>query len=254
MAFTMTANRYRDLTLLSLDSGNQLAIACDSSAGIGLKRHDQVEVSPDIMAACCLRVPLFELICIGATPKAIIDVIGNEYEPTGKSMLKGIEKELLKAGLTDIVLNGSTEENMITTMSTVGITVIGELTDSHQLPRVKSGDYLFRLGTPYVGEAVVKNLDTLCSYDELYALKEDSAVRDMLPVGSKGISYEGQLMAKDYGLEVRFNQCEPGLLQQSAGPSTVVLIAVEGPQKKTFMKRYPQLVEVGQFNQIEKVS
>ena len=75
-------------------------IACDSTAGIGEKQQDIVEIDPAITAAYCLRVPLMELFCFGAEPIAVIDLIGNEYETTGRRMLKGIKKELEKADLT----------------------------------------------------------------------------------------------------------------------------------------------------------
>lgn len=74
----------------------KLVIACDSTAGIGEKQQDIVEIDPAITAAYCLRVPLMELFCFGAEPIAVIDLIGNEYETTGRRMLKGIKKELEK--------------------------------------------------------------------------------------------------------------------------------------------------------------
>ena len=88
---------YRDLSILPISKGKSLVIACDSSAGIGKKEHDAVEIDPAITAAFCLRVPLMELLCYGAEPIAVIDLIGNEYAPTGERMLKGIREELARA-------------------------------------------------------------------------------------------------------------------------------------------------------------
>ena len=42
-----------------------------------------LKLIPHITAAFCLRVPLMELLCYGAEPIAVIDLIGNEYAPTG---------------------------------------------------------------------------------------------------------------------------------------------------------------------------
>lgn len=42
---------YRDLSILPISKGKSLVIACDSSAGIGKKEHDAVEIDPAITAA-----------------------------------------------------------------------------------------------------------------------------------------------------------------------------------------------------------
>lgn len=243
----MINNQYRDLTLLEITSDIMLAIACDSSASIGRKEHDEVQINPEVVAACCLRVPLFELLCVGAEPISIIDVIGNEYEPTGRRMIAGIKSEMKKAGLSQLPLNGSTEENMTTTMSSLGITVTGQFEDKFIKPTIKSMDYLFQLGSPYVGNEVIENLSTLCDYQDLYELRQESSVVDLLPVGSKGIEYEGRLMAEENGLVIDFYEPENLELKKSAGPSTVVLVAVLSEFKEEFIKKHPQLIELGQF-------
>lgn len=243
----MINNQYRDLTLLEITSDIMLAIACDSSASIGRKEHDEVQINPEVVAACCLRVPLFELLCVGAEPISIIDVIGNEYEPTGRRMIEGIKSEMKKAGLSQLPLNGSTEENMTTTMSSLGITVTGQFEDKFIKPTIKSMDYLFQLGSPYVGNEVIENLSTLCDYQDLYELRQESSVVDLLPVGSKGIEYEGRLMAEENGLVIDFYEPENLELKKSAGPSTVVLVAVLSEFKEEFIKKHPQLIELGQF-------
>ena len=136
---------YRDLSILPISKGKSLVIACDSSAGIGKKEHDAVEIDPAITAAFCLRVPLMELLCYGAEPIAVIDLIGNEYAPTGERMLKGIREELARAELSNITLNGSTEENMFTKTTSVGITVVAE---------TKAGKENFQMQSPAIRTAL----------------------------------------------------------------------------------------------------
>lgn len=246
----MKTNQFRDLTILELSPEVNLAIACDSSASIGEKEHDIVKVDPGVTAACCLRVPLFELICVGSKPISIVDVIGNELEPTGKKMIAGIKREMRKAGLEDIPLNGSTEENMTTSMSSLGITVTGQFVEGFIKPEIRADDYLFQLGEPLVGPEVVANLDSLCSYSELYQLKSETGVVDLLPVGSKGMKYEGQLMASENELSIVFHRPDERQLQQSAGPSTVVLVAVSAKLKSEVVKKHPHLIEIGQFKHV----
>lgn len=243
----MKVSNYRDLTIMNVTPDLQLMVACDSSASIGHKEHDTVHIDPEIVAACCLRVPLFELICVGAKPNLVVDMIGNEYESTGKKMLSGIHSELKKAGLEDIPLNGSTEENMISTMSSLGITVIGEHSGKFIQPVISKNDYLFQLGEPFVGNEVIANLDHLCDYQDLYQLKADESVVDMLPVGSKGIAYEGHVLATDNNLKIEFYQPDATDLKKSAGPSTVVLVVVSAEKKSEFSLNQTNLLEIGQF-------
>ena len=238
-------NHFRDVTLLPI-SGNYLVIACDSSAAIGLKKYDQVSVSPAITAACCLRVPLLELFCLGAQPICIIDLIGNEYEDTGKQMLAGIRSGMRIAAI-EVPLNGSTEENMMTVMSSIGITVIGELPMKVQLPAAEVGNRLFQVGIPLVGEDVSVNLDQLPSYELIKNLQKESGVTDLLPVGSKGIGFEASLMAKRSSLEPIFYQPNSPELLKSAGPATVVLAAVKEDLAAELAKKYPMMKEIGRF-------
>ena len=243
---------YRDLSILPISKGKSLVIACDSSAGIGKKEHDAVEIDPAITAAFCLRVPLMELLCYGAEPIAVIDLIGNEYAPTGERMLKGIREELARAELSNITLNGSTEENMFTKTTSVGITVVAETKAGKENFQMQQACSLVQLGQRYVREQVVKNREdhhkhreTMFSYPVVKALRSEPGVIDMLPVGSKGIRYEAELMAKDSEFQIHFSEVEN--LDCSAGPATVILIAVKSEQEADITSRYSELKKIGEY-------
>lgn len=238
-------NKYRDLSILPVSHEKWLVIACDSSAGIGEKAEDAVRIDPAVTAAFCLRVPLMELICYGATPIAVIDLIGNEKEPTGDQMLKGIKAELTRAELSTISLNGSTEENMPTKTSSVGITVIAEITAGKENFVLQEACSLLQLGEPYVGEMVVKNQHTIFSYPLVKTLRQEVGVLDMLPVGSKGIRYEAQLMTENSDFQVEFLTEEN--LDCSAGPATVILLAVRLEEEADILARYTDLKKIGEF-------
>lgn len=237
--------RYRDLTLLPFSQEKTLVIACDSSAGIGEKIHDAVTIDPSITSAFCLRVPLLELLCFGATPICVVDLIGNEYEPTGEKILAGIKGEMKKAGLEELPINGSTEENMPTTTTSVGITVLAEVAADKALPKLEEECCLLQLGQPYVANEVVKNLDRIFSYDLVRQLRKETAIVDLLPVGSKGIRYEAQLMVQDSEYAVTFLTEED--LDRSAGPATVLLAAVKAKDTTELLARYPVLKKIGEI-------
>ncbi|MGM0216190.1 hypothetical protein [Enterococcus sp. AZ109] len=236
---------YRDLTILPIFEEKALVIACDTSAAIGQKEHDAVYIDPAITAAFCLRVPLLEFICFGAKPLCVVDLIGNEYEPTGRKILSGIKGEMVKAGLSDLPINGSTEENMVTTATSIGITLIGEIPADHALPKMEEDCALLQLGQPYITNDVVKNRDIIFSYDIVKKLKNESAVVDLLPVGSKGIGYEAQLMVENADFQVTFKQGVD--TKCSAGPATVLLLAVKKDQLAELLTRYPELKQIGEF-------
>lgn len=241
----MKTTTYRDLTILPISTDHYLVIACDSSAGIGEKKEDLVTIDPAVTAAFCLRVPLLELLCFGAVPICIIDLIGNELVPTGERMLEGIKKETVRAGISDLPINGSTEENIPTKTSSIGITVLGEIKGKVKLPNISEECSLLQLGQPYVGDDVVKNREKIFSYDLVKALRNEPGVVDMLPVGSKGIRFEAGLMAEDSNYQVVFETEND--LDCSAGPATVILLAIAKNHETAILEDYPMLKKIGEF-------
>ncbi|GKT02939.1 hypothetical protein [Furfurilactobacillus entadae] len=236
--------RYRDLTVLPLTATTTLVVACDSSAGIGEKQADMVTIDVAIMAAYSLRVPLLELMCYGATPLMVVDTIGNEMKPTGVRMIAGLRQELATAGLADLPINGSTEDNMTTITSSIGVTVIGQAktrpvtTDSTDL-------LVYQLGTPYVGEAVKTHLAEIFTYEDVRHLLTMPMVTDLLPVGSKGIQNElGQMATTHHATVELVGQQDEAQLTASAGPATVLLIAIEATAQEKFAAKVGQPVQL----------
>lgn len=241
----MTTTQFRDLSLIPLTATETLVIACDSSAGIGEKQADVVAIDPAITAAYSLRVPLLELLCFGATPVAITDTIGNELHPTGERIISGIRGEMQRAGLADLPLNGSTEDNMATLTTSIGVTVVARI-ETAKLPVVGRHELaVFQMGTPYVADQVVAHLDSIFSYDAVRQLVQRDDVVDLLPVGSKGVANETAQMAQTHGLNVEATvDLTDEAFTQSAGPATVLLVGVRADQASQFQAAYPDLIRV----------
>lgn len=203
-----------------------LAIACDSSAGIGIKPGDIVNCDPALTAACCIRVPLMELFCIGATPIAVIDTSGNEMVPTTERMLVGIKRELQKADLSDVIINGSSEDNMETSMTSIGVTVVGKYEKDlwNNTAQVKPGDCLVCLGHPLVGNEVLSAIHLMPSYEAVKCLFQKKVVKQLLPVGSKGIAYETNLLVVESNVGISWQTTID--LKKSCGPCTVILAVI----------------------------
>ncbi|GEK27871.1 hypothetical protein [Furfurilactobacillus siliginis] len=229
--------QFRDLTIVPLSSTIEMVIACDSSAGIGEKKADMVAIDTATMSAYSLRVPLLELLAYGAKPVSVVDTVGNEMEPTGAAVIKGMRAEMQRADLSDIPLNGSTEDNMVTQTTSVGVTVIGIRDRSPKFSK-QTAMAVYCLGTPYVGEEVKKHLDEIFGYQELRQIQQTTGVVDILPVGSKGMAFEVEQLRQTHHLNQVIHASDWKLLdmEKSAGPATVLLIAVDKRKQIQFEK------------------
>ena len=91
----------------------------------------------------------------------------------------------------------------------------------------------------------MKNQHTIFSYPLVKTLRQEVGVLDMLPVGSKGIRYEAQLMTENSDFQVEFLTEED--LDCSAGPATVILLAVRPEEEADILARYTDLKKIGEF-------
>jgi hypothetical protein len=195
-----------------------MVLACDSCGGLGRKPGDVMAIDPYFVGKFTVRVALLEVLASGATPVVISDGLCCEMEPTGKAIMRGIEDEIAVSGLKDVVITGSTEENFPTSMTGVGLTVLGYADkNSLRFKGGRPGDVALLAGKPAVG-AEVDLSDDGC-YANLSKLLSCPGVREIAPAGSKGISHEACLLAELHGMS--FVPGAPGIdLSASAGPAT----------------------------------
>lgn len=241
--------KYRDLTIIKLNDLEELVLACDSCAGIGNKDHDVLNAPEELVGELSTRVALLELLAYGAQPLAISLLVGNEMNTTGQKIIAGMKNELAKAGCSDIEINGSTEENMTPTVTSVGVTVIGKKMVADKKV-VTVGDALFILGEPLVGKEVLVKKDRIVTYEELQFLRDNNLVKDILPIGSKGSLYEAKKMAQTYNLDVQIinEWLKSDLAKHSAGPATAVLVAAELNGGKLLVEQFgTKIKKIGSF-------
>lgn len=243
----------RDVSVTFFAEDIGVIVACDSSASIGLKKHDQLSVPPEITSAFCLRVPLMEILALGGIPQIVVDTIGGEMNPTGERMLSGMKQELEKAGFGNVLVNGSTEENMLTTMTSVGVTVIGSIKKADfTYGKISSNSVLYQVGIPYVGAEVLEHKEELFSYQDLAQLRKQANVLEMVPVGSKGIAYEADQLAKSSRLFFKQGE-EVENLNKSAGPATVLLVAVSAGHELVLENKNVPIKAIGSFIHRENI-
>ena len=239
----------RDLTIVPLQSEQYLVTAVDISAAIGEKQYDVLNVPPEQTGKMAVRVGLLEVLASGAEVIAINDVVGAEMEPTGRRVINGIQEELNLAGLGDIELNGSTEENMATAQTSVGVTVIGLVNQSQlKVNNVKKEAILFGYGEPRMGNELLEKPDLEVTYDKVIEFVKRDDVFELVPVGSKGILYEANLLAQlNNCLFIEKAECNRNWLNKSAGPATSLLIAVNHENANAFMSAYPTAFVLGKL-------
>lgn len=227
--------KFRDLTLISLLGDLHLVIACDSNASIGEKPNDGLAKPYAEVGISALKVPMMEVLAAGAVPLLIINALCMEMEPSGRRFIETMSKELARCGYNpNMMLTGSTEDNVLTLQSGVGITVIGLASEEKlRLGQTREKDVVVCVGNPKDGVVIpyAEGEPDIASISTVQSLNEVSSIHEILPVGSKGVVYEANELASAAGFNFRLADDPPTInLYQSAGASTAVLAAVSASQ------------------------
>jgi len=242
----MKTQTRRDLTIISGMGDKCLVIACDSCGAVGEKSGDILKIPPRHVARFTARVALTEVMCSGAMPTTIINGAACEMKPTAEEFILGIQDELENANISDIVLTGSTEENFITNMTALSITVIG-IANAGELKftQATKGDKIVLLGSPSMGAEVC--LDSKGFYNEINGLLSISGVREIVPVGSKGIAYEAENLAALNRMAFQAESLIPVDLYKSAGPATCLLVLCSEHSIDQIFEIYPSGIVLGEL-------
>jgi selenophosphate synthetase-related protein len=219
--------RVRDLSVFDVGE-HSIVVACDSSGGIGPKDADTYYAPASVVAHFAVRVALLELLAAGATPVLVVDALCVEAEPTGSEMIGAARGLLAEIGLDECALLGSTEDNVPTRATGIGVTAIGVATRDGLRPgSAQAGDVVVCLGLPLSAPRhdVYPEHPQIVSVDEVRRVCRLVDVHDVLPVGSHGIRYELQQLAATARLDAEPNSEAPVDLDCSAGPGTCVLVS-----------------------------
>lgn len=224
----LPVRRVRDLTILDLDDARVLVVACDSVGSIGPKPADRYPASARTVAHFAARVPLVEVLAAGARPEVVVDTLSVELDPTGAEMIAEFRAIAAELGLGPERVTGSTEDNVPSEATGVGVTVIATARRDELRPGgARSGDRVLCVGTPTSApeDEIAIGDPRMVSLPLLARLLEQPGVGDALPVGSRGVGYELGVLAATNGLA--FAEHDHDLdLARSGGPASCVLLTV----------------------------
>ena len=216
-------SRIRDLLVLG-----DLVIATDSIGGIGPKPADTVPADPARVAHFALRVPLLEVLCCGARPVVVIDDLCVELEPTGRLMIEEVRRLAAEAGIGAEAITGSTEDNVVTQATGIGVTVLGEIPATGLISGgSRAGDLVLCAGRPLSAphDEVWIGHPAQVSVAAVTRVIASGLVHDALPVGSKGIAWEVAQLAGSAGLDVVWQDAGDLPLTATGGPASCVLFS-----------------------------
>lgn len=245
----MKVIKVRDITLIDIGNNKTMVIACDSCGGIGLKSGDVLKVPPYYIGKFTARVAVMEVMCSGAEVVTIADAVCNEMEPTGSEIIQGIRSELFDAGIREVTLTGSTEENFSTISTGLGITAVG-IGDSDDIKvcNVFNKAVIISIGVPKVGDEISYNGDPdIVSYEDIKFLLKQEGVFEAVPVGSKGIKYEALKLSEINNMKFKPVANVKVDLIKSAGPSTAVIAAVKAEIVDEIRNKLKNVNVIGQL-------
>lgn len=247
----MKIKKHRDLTLIDINQDQFLVISCDSLGGIGDKEHDVVKTSPQLSGYYTTQVSLMEVLSFGAKPITIVNTLSVEMEDTGRKIIDGIIEALepLDFDISNLV-TGSTEENIPVTTTGMGMTTIGIIDKRNwEKPRTYPGLIAVVVGQPKVGNEVLADKGkTIMNISRLLKLKEKNYIKEILPVGSKGILYELEQLAQTNNINFELEGNINIDLKKTAGPSTCVIISMEEDKYEELKEEFPIPVnKIGKF-------
>ncbi len=213
---------YRDCVLIEHVPGTIWVTACDSCGSIGEKAQDTLRVPSKMVGFITARVAVLEVLAMGAQVISAAVPIANEPTPTSRKLIEGV-RECFKSFGLDIPMIISTEKNMRTSMTAMGIAVNG-VADGVRAGGYAVGDKIYVMGRPSVGQEVIDFEEELVDARSIYKALAYEGVRELLPVGSKGIREElGEMMdAWSAGYTLLENHDLD--LDKSCGPATAAII------------------------------
>lgn len=202
----------------ALKLANGFVVTTDNSGGIGEKQADLVFAPNDIVSYFAARVALLEQWAARCQVESVV-IHNFSGDEAWQDYIKGVNRLLKEVGLEKVLVTGSSETNMELLQSAMSITMIGR---SGGGVDIEQDVKWFIYGRPFVGVEVLENSKVIADLNKVKIAMENGWASNIWPVGSKGIQAEVRIL---FANDKLFVQSDVDV-EKSAGPSTVVLVAV----------------------------
>jgi selenophosphate synthetase-related protein len=165
---------------------------------------------------------------MGFEPMLLSDGLSVEMEDTGKKIIEGFQKSINQLKHSKVHLTGSTEENMKTVQTSIGVTGIGIVSkDKLKYKKSSAGDLCVAIGLPLVGYEVLHNLDKVMSVEDFEKIGRLDYINEIIPVGSKGAGYEISELCSCNNLKIKYKEDLSYNINCSGGPSCSCVLSIK---------------------------
>ena len=175
----------------------------------------------------------------------------------GEKIIQGINRAIKEYNAEDFFyeksnllecVTGSTEDNFKTIQTFLGLTIIGEKEETLKV-NFEKGDSICLLGIPKVGQEVLEdinnNLGEIVTFKDFKILMDNKDVKDILPIGSKGIIHEISELEKSNKIRINLSY-EGDYLRKSAGPATALLFILRNNSLEDIKRKIKTpIMEIG---------
>lgn len=238
----LSVRRLRDVILVDGDT-QTLVIACDSNAGMGEKPADSIKAPPQLVGFNAAKVPTMEVLAAGGEPFLVISNLCCDLASTGRFIVDGIAELMAETGIRPL-MTGSDETNNPTVQTGVGVTVIGTLkAGALKIGQARAGDEIIAIGMPFFDprRAPFRERAEDCAMPRhVIAAAALEYVREIVPVGSRGIAHEVDQLAATSSLRYSLLSQDRVDTNVSGGASDCFLVAAQ-PGNASELSRHLKL-------------
>lgn len=217
----------RDVLFIPSTEERELVISTDCSGGIGEKPDDVVFASNRLVSYFTMRVAIMELLAVGAAPTAVV-LANFSGDNSWQEYMTGIYQVYEELQISPLPLVGSTETNMSLQQSAIGLTVLGEINQQQKRIKKTPANAMFAvIGDPLVGDKVITEKARVAPLSLFRKCLELAGIYEIIPVGSKGIYHELELLLKINAISNGEIAGSSLNLYASSGPATCFIISYD---------------------------
>lgn len=207
----------------------EIVIACDNSGSIGMKQADDVTVPYETVGYYSFRVAYMECVAAKAVPFSVT-IHNFSGDEAWFPLVDGVKVGMNELGIEELAITGSTETNFTLSQSAVGITVLGRrLKDCEQPLCLNEQLGVAVIGRPLVGQEVIEQREDVAPLQLFQEFSEQEFIVTIVPVGSKGISYEVEQIFPDQPFTYT---CELGMKRTSGPATSFIIVYLQSEREK----------------------